>query len=109
MSDIDKRGYVNPKALVSTEWVANHLHDPKIRIVESNEDPLLYPSGHIPGAVQIDWTTDLNHPVVRDYLNRKGCQKTVSATIRQLFFMEIKITGGPVMLYGYFSFLVTQM
>ena len=48
MSIADK-GYVHPEALVSTEWVAEHLQDPNVRLVESNEDPLVYPSGHIPG------------------------------------------------------------
>lgn len=48
-------GYAHPDALVNTEWVAQHLNDPAVRIVESNEDPLLYASGHIPGAIQIDW------------------------------------------------------
>ena len=78
MSDINKRGYANPAILVSTEWVANHLDDKSVRIIESNEDQLLYPSGHIPGAVQVDWTTDLNDPVVRDYLNQKGFEKLMS-------------------------------
>ena len=65
MSDIEKRGYSNPEMLVATDWVAQHLDDPQIRIVESNEDPLLYTSGHIPGAVQIDWTVDLNDQLRR--------------------------------------------
>jgi len=78
MSDISDRGYANPDKLVSTDWVAEHLHDPNVRIVESNEDPLLYPSGHIPGAVQVDWTTDLNDPLRRDYLNKAGFEKLMS-------------------------------
>ncbi|MFN8486046.1 MAG: sulfurtransferase [Caldilineaceae bacterium] len=61
--------YVNPDVLVSTEWVAAHLNDANIRLVESNEDVLLYSTGHIPGAVNIDWHADLNDPVVRDYVN----------------------------------------
>ena len=61
--------YAQPEALVSTEWVAQHLNDPTIRLVESNEDVLLYSTGHIPGAVHIDWVGDLNHPLVRDYLD----------------------------------------
>ncbi|MEO5988837.1 MAG: sulfurtransferase [Candidatus Eisenbacteria bacterium] len=69
MSDISARGYADADVLVSTEWVAQHLDDPSVRIVESNEDQLLYPSGHIPGAVQVDWAADLNHPVRRDYLD----------------------------------------
>jgi thiosulfate/3-mercaptopyruvate sulfurtransferase len=72
MSDISSRGYAVPEALVSTEWVALHLDDPNVRIVESNEDPLLYSSGHLPGAVEVDWTRDLNDPVTRDYLQKEG-------------------------------------
>jgi len=71
MSEITERGYAHPEALVSTDWVAGHLDDPAVRVVESNEDPLLYPSGHVPGAVEIDWTRDLNDPVRRDYLDRE--------------------------------------
>jgi thiosulfate/3-mercaptopyruvate sulfurtransferase len=78
MTDIAQRGYANPDVLVSTDWVAAHLNDPNIRIVESNEDQLLYPSGHIPGAVQVDWAADLNDPLRRDYLNREGFEKLMS-------------------------------
>ena len=66
---IDQRGYSYPEMLVSTEWVEEHRSDPDVRIAESNEDPLLYDTGHIPGAVRIDWHTDLLDPLVRDYLN----------------------------------------
>ena len=72
MSEISGRGYAQPEALVSTEWVAAHLSDPAVRIVDSNEDPLLYPSGHIPGSAEVDWTRDLNDPIRRDYLQRDG-------------------------------------
>lgn len=72
MTDIQNRGYAHPNVLVSTEWVAQHLNDPAVRIIESNEDPLLYPSGHIAGAVQVDWTNDLNDQTVRDYLDKEG-------------------------------------
>ena len=72
MSEIASRGYARPDVLVATDWVAEHLEDPEIRIVESNEDPLVYPSGHIPGAVEIDWSRDLNDPVRRDYLDAEG-------------------------------------
>jgi len=72
MSNISDRGYVHSSVLVDTDWVAAHLDDPNVRIVESNEDPLLYPSGHIPGAFEVDWTNDLNDPVVRDYLGTSG-------------------------------------
>ncbi len=67
---IEDRGYAYPDALVSTDWVAEHLNDPAIRLVESNEDILLYDVGHIPGAVKVDWHADLNDPLVRDYIGR---------------------------------------
>jgi thiosulfate/3-mercaptopyruvate sulfurtransferase len=72
---IDQRGYANPEVLVSTDWAAAHLTDPKVRLIESNEDILLYDTGHIPGAVKLDWTTDLNDQVVRDYIDRDRLQK----------------------------------
>jgi thiosulfate/3-mercaptopyruvate sulfurtransferase len=62
-------GYAHPEVLVDTDWVAEHASDPTVRLVESNEDMLLYETGHIPGAVKIDWVTDLNDPVMRDYLD----------------------------------------
>ena len=55
-----------------TEWLAQHLKDPGLRIVESNEDILLYDTGHIPGAVHIDWRRDLNDQVARDYVDCEG-------------------------------------
>ncbi|NTW97225.1 MAG: sulfurtransferase [Oscillochloris sp.] len=61
--------YAHPEVLVDTDWVAAHLGDPQVRLVESNEDLLLYDVGHIPGAVKVDWLDDLNDPVVRDYLD----------------------------------------
>jgi thiosulfate/3-mercaptopyruvate sulfurtransferase len=78
MSDIQDRGYVQPDVLVSTDWVAQHLADPSIRLIESNEDTLLYASGHIPGAVHVDWTQDLNDQVRRDYITRPGFEALMS-------------------------------
>jgi thiosulfate/3-mercaptopyruvate sulfurtransferase len=66
---IEARGYARPEALVSTQWVADHLEDASVRVVESDEDVLLYDTGHIPNAVKIDWHADLNDPVLRDYLD----------------------------------------
>ena len=68
------KGYANPDVLVSTEWVAAHLNDKNIRLLESNEDVLLYDTGHIPGAQKIDWQEDLNDAVVRDYLGQQQFQ-----------------------------------
>lgn len=61
--------YAHPERLVTTEWLAEHLGDARLVVVESDEDVLLYETGHIPGAVKIDWHTELNDPVVRDYVN----------------------------------------
>jgi thiosulfate/3-mercaptopyruvate sulfurtransferase len=66
---LEERGYAHPEALVTTQWVADHLEDPKIRILESNEDVLLYDTGHIPGAQKLDWHADLNDALTRDYLD----------------------------------------
>lgn len=78
MTDISERGYAHAEMLVSTEWVAEHLNDPTVRIIESDEDALLYASGHIPGAVEVDWTTDLNDPLRRDYLGKEGFEALAS-------------------------------
>lgn len=64
--------YAHPERLVSTEWLANNLGTPGLVVVESNEDVLLYSTGHIPGAVKIDWHTDLNDPVQRDFLDAEA-------------------------------------
>src|SRR5687767_10972199 len=68
---IDGKGYAHPDALVSTDWLAARLEDPTLRILESDEDVLLYHTGHIPGAQKIDWHEDLNDPVTRDYVGRE--------------------------------------
>ena len=69
-SDFD--GYAHPERLVSTEWLAAHLGAPGLVVVESDEDVLLYETGHIPGSVKIDWHLDLNDPVQRDYIDGAG-------------------------------------
>lgn len=65
-----EKPYAHPDVLVSTEWVDRHRGETgRIRVVESDEDVLLYHTGHVPEAVKIDWVNDLNHPVVRDYID----------------------------------------
>ncbi|HPV08355.1 MAG: sulfurtransferase [Aggregatilineales bacterium] len=78
MTQVNDRGYAHPEVLVTTEWVAEHLNDPNVRIVESNEDPLLYATGHIPGAVEVDWTRDLNDQVLRDYIGQEQFEALMS-------------------------------
>src|SRR5215207_6884458 len=70
--------YVHPEYLVETEWVAEHLNDPDIRIIESDEDSLLYSMGHVPNAVQVDWFTTLQHPLRRDFLTRETFEEVAS-------------------------------
>jgi len=76
---IAAKGYAHPDALVSTEWLAEHLSDPGIRILESDEDVLLYEMGHIPNALKIDWHNDLNDGVVRDYVSREAFESLLRA------------------------------
>lgn len=84
--------YAHPEYLVDTDWVAQHLDDPDVRLVESNEDYLLYETGHIPGAVKVDWFTTLQHPLRRDFLSRPEFENLCS---------ELGITNGTtVIFYG---------
>ena len=62
--------YAHPEYLVETDWVADHLKDPQVRIIESDEDFLLYETGHIPGGVKVDWFTTLQHSVRRDFITQ---------------------------------------
>jgi len=62
--------YARADVLVETGWLQEHLGDPNLRIVESNEDPELYAQGHIPGAIHLRWKTDLQDPVRRDWVSR---------------------------------------
>ena len=70
--------YARPEILVTTEWVAEHLDDPGLVVAESDEDVLLYETGHIPGAVKLDWHTELNDPVTRDYVDGAGFARLMS-------------------------------
>lgn len=70
--------YAHPEYLVETNWVAEHLNDPNVRIIESDEDPLLYAIGHIPGAAQVDWFSTLQHPLRRDFLTKEQFEEVAS-------------------------------
>ncbi|TPW70890.1 sulfurtransferase [Schumannella sp. 10F1B-5-1] len=72
-------GYAHPERLVGTDWLAAHLGEPGLVVVESDEDVLLYETGHIPGAVKVDWHTELNDPVTRDYVDGAGFAKLLGA------------------------------
>jgi thiosulfate/3-mercaptopyruvate sulfurtransferase len=64
--------YASPEKLVSTDWLTEHLDDPNVVVVESDEDVLIYYTGHIPGAVKVDWHTELNDQLIRDYRDPQG-------------------------------------
>lgn len=65
-------GYAHPEVLVETAWLADHLDDPSIRIIEADEDPLLYETGHIRNAAKLDWHTDVQDPVRRDFVSKEA-------------------------------------
>jgi thiosulfate/3-mercaptopyruvate sulfurtransferase len=61
--------FAHPEALVSTHWLRENLETPGLVVIECDEDVLLYETGHVPGAVKLDWHTELNDSVIRDYLS----------------------------------------
>ncbi|MGN6325985.1 sulfurtransferase [Pseudolysinimonas sp.] len=73
------QAFAHPERLVTTAWLAEHLGEPGLVVVESDEDVLLYETGHIPGAVKVDWHTDLNDPVTRDYVDGAGFAKLLGS------------------------------
>jgi thiosulfate/3-mercaptopyruvate sulfurtransferase len=67
--------YAHPEVLVDTQWVTDHLNDPNVRLIEADEDILLYEIGHIPGAVKLDWHVDVQDPVSRDFIDQENFEK----------------------------------
>ncbi len=72
-------GYADPRILVGADWLQERLGAPGLVVVESDEDVLLYETGHIPGAVKVDWHTELQDPVTRDYIDGEGFARLLSA------------------------------
>ena len=70
--------YAHPEVVVETQWVAEHLRDPKIRLVEVDVDTAAYGEGHIPGAVGWNWKTDLEETVERDIAHQATLEKLLS-------------------------------
>jgi thiosulfate/3-mercaptopyruvate sulfurtransferase len=73
-----EQGYANPAALVSTQWVADHLNDPNVRLLEVDVDTSAYGQGHVQGAVGINWTTQLGDPIRRDIPSKDAWAKLLS-------------------------------
>ncbi len=71
--------FAHPEALVSTEWVAEHLASPEVRVLEVDYNPdASYRQGHVPGAVLVDWRRDINHRVRRDIVDSPRAQELLS-------------------------------
>ncbi|TVQ76569.1 MAG: sulfurtransferase [Phycisphaeraceae bacterium] len=84
--------YANPKVLVTTDWVQEHLNDPKIRLVEVDVDTKAFDAGHIPGAVGFNWQTQLQDQLRRDIITKDNFEKLIgSAGIKR---------DDTVVLYG---------
>ncbi len=78
-TDTKLAAYAHPGRLVTTDWLASHLGDPDLVVIESDEDVLLYHTGHIPGALKVDWHLDLNDDTTRDYVDPEGFAAMCSA------------------------------
>lgn len=74
----ENKGYVHPEVLVDAEWVENHLHDPKVRLIEVDVDTSAYEQGHIPGAVGFNWQKELQDQVIRAPLSQAQLEDLLS-------------------------------
>lgn len=72
--------YTHSEVLVNTDWVHQHLDDPTVRILEVNEYDSFYHRGHIPGAIELEWTRDLNDPLIRDLVGQKAFEEFCAAS-----------------------------
>jgi thiosulfate/3-mercaptopyruvate sulfurtransferase len=70
--------YKHPEVLVSTEWAAQHINDPKVRLVEVDVDTTAYDQSHVPGAVAWNWQTQLQDNVRRDIIDEKALEDLLS-------------------------------
>jgi len=75
----EQNGYANPDALVTTQWVADHLSEGSLELVEVDEDTEAYERGHIPGAVSLHWKNELQDPVVRDFVTKDKFEKLLGS------------------------------
>src|SRR5436190_2773736 len=105
-------GYVHPEVLVETDWVANHLNDPSLRLIEADEDVLLYEIGHLPGAVKLDWHVDVQDPISLDLEVKKGLKNLISGwairIARPFVCIGVKTNGNAGIWFWWFSFFVIR-
>src|SRR5207245_9794238 len=89
-------GYVHPEVLVETSWVAEHLNDSSIRLIEADEDVLLYEIGHLPGAAKLDWHVDVQNPLPRDLIDQQRFENIMShlgiCNVNAISLLRILIT-----------------
>lgn len=102
------QGYAHPETLVDTQWVADHLNDPSVRIIEADEDPLLYEIGHIQNAVKLDWHVDVQDPVARDFVNHAAFEALMSRYGITLD-MTVVFYGDKNNWYAAYSFWLFRM
>jgi thiosulfate/3-mercaptopyruvate sulfurtransferase len=100
--------YAHPDVLVTTDWVQEHQDDPNVRLVEVNEDVLLYETGHIPGAVKIDWLIDLWDDTIREFVQPEELaqllERLASRTIRPWSYTATKTIGGASYAFWFFKY-----
>src|SRR5438270_11074683 len=78
-TELKETDYVHPEVLVDTAWVAEHAADPKVKLVEVDVDTSAYDSGHVKGAIGLDWRKDLQARPIRDLLAREDLEKLLSS------------------------------
>src|SRR6202140_1443420 len=78
-TELKETDYAHPEVLVDTAWVAEHVNDPKVKLVEVDVDPSAYDSGHVNGAIGLDWRKDLQARPVRDMLPKAELEKLLTS------------------------------
>src|SRR2546425_9236277 len=78
-TELKETDYVHPEVLVDTAWVTEHAGDPKIKLVEVDVDTSANDSGHLKGAIGLDWRKDLQARPIRDLLAREDLEKLLSS------------------------------
>src|SRR5207245_8968107 len=78
-AEIAQAGYAHPEVLVDTQWVADHVGDPKIKIVEVDVDTAAYDTGHVKDAIGLDWRKDLQARPIRDLLPKQELEALLSS------------------------------
>jgi thiosulfate/3-mercaptopyruvate sulfurtransferase len=78
-AEVAEKGYAHPEVLVDTQWVAGHLNDPNVKVVEVDVDTSAYDTGHIKGAIGLDWRKDLQARPIRDLLPKDEFEALLSS------------------------------